>query len=179
MSIDKFMYVMLNPIAVDRRIRLQYLQSEVVDHVSKLRHPLAREALRLHGIEQAMEITSMADLPARAGVGSSGSYLVALLTALRAYKREPASLQDIAEEACHLEIDILGEPVGKQDQYMATFGGLSILEIARDGQVTVSSVTLSTSSIHDFVANTQVYCPRVERKASDILNDENTEAQQR
>lgn len=178
MSIDKYMYVMLNPSVVDRRIRLQYLQSELVDHVSKLRHPLAREALRLHGIEQAMEITSMADLPARAGVGSSGSYLVALLTALRAYKREPTSLKDIAEEACHIEIDILNDPVGKQDQYMAVFGGLRILEIAPNGEVAESCVPLPTSSIYDFVTNTHVYFTGVERKASQILQDQNTASQQ-
>lgn len=178
MSIDKYMYVMLNPTSVDRTIRLQYLQSEVVEHSSLLRHPLAREALRLHGIEEAMEITSMADLPARAGVGSSGSYVVALLTALRAYKRQPTSLRDLAEEACHIEIELLNEPVGKQDQYMAAFGGVTTLNIARDGTVDVRAVELSARAIHALVANTHLYYTGFQRSAAEILREQHTAALQ-
>jgi D-glycero-alpha-D-manno-heptose-7-phosphate kinase len=176
MAIDKYVNVILNPTVIDRRIRLQYLQSEVVEHVSQLRHPLAREALRLHGIERAMEITSIADLPARAGVGSSGSYLVAFLTALHAYGRRPATSAEIAEEACHIEIDLLGEPVGKQDQYMASFGGLRTLEIAPDGRVRVASVGLSPAALSDLISNMHVYYTGVERSASEILSDQNRAA---
>lgn len=173
MSIDKYINVIINPSALDRRVRLQYLQSEVVDHASKLRHPLAREALLLHGIEQAIEITSIGDLPARSGVGSSGSYLVALLTALHTYERRPASPQELAEEACQIEIERLAEPVGKQDQYMAAFGGLRVLEIARNGSVATSALPLSPGALHDFVARTLVYYTGIERRAPDILQAQN------
>lgn len=179
MSIDKYINVIFNPSAVDRRVRLQYLQSEVVEHASKLRHPLAREALLLHGIEEAVEITSIGDLPARAGVGSSGSYLVALLAALRTYERRPATPQDLAEEACYIEMERLHEPVGKQDQYMAAFGGLRILEIARNGTVATSTIDLPPGSLHEFVANTHVYYTGVERRASEILQSQNQAAQRK
>lgn len=177
MGIDKYVNVLLNPTVVDRRIRLQYMQSEVVDHVSLLRHPLAREALRLHGIESSIEITSVADLPARAGVGSSGSYLVAMLTALRSYRNRPCSLGELAEEACHIEIDVLREPVGKQDQYMAVFGGMRAIEIGRDGAVRVESVDLPLASIYELVARMHMYYTGVERSASQVLRAQDDAAQ--
>jgi D-glycero-alpha-D-manno-heptose-7-phosphate kinase len=177
-AIDKYVNVLLNPTVVDRRIRLQYLQSEVVEHVSELRHPLAREALRLHGIERAIEITSVADLPARAGVGSSGSYLVAMLTALHAYKRRPVGPALLAEEACHIEMDLLKEPVGKQDQYMASFGGLRTLAIERNGAVTTAGVELPTASLYELVSNMHVYYTGVQRSASAILGVQNEAARE-
>jgi D-glycero-alpha-D-manno-heptose-7-phosphate kinase len=129
MGIDKHMYIMINPPTVDRKIRLHYSHSETTDHVSKVRHELAREALRLHGIEDKMEVSSMADLPAGSGLGSSSCYLVGLLNALHHYRRDYVSLDKLAEEACHIELEVLGKPIGKQDQYMAAFGGLTVLEI--------------------------------------------------
>ena len=125
MGIDKYMYIMLNPPTMDDRIRLHYSRSETVDHVSELRHELAREALRLHGIERKIEISSMADLPDGTGLGSSSAYLVGLLMALRQFKRQHAPLQEVAEEACRIELDILGKRIGKQDQYLAVYGGLT------------------------------------------------------
>jgi D-glycero-alpha-D-manno-heptose-7-phosphate kinase len=178
LAIDKYVNVLLNPTVVDRRIRLQYLQSELVEHVSQLRHPLAREALKLHGIEAAVEITSVADLPAQAGVGSSGSYLVAMLTALHAYQRNPFGPALLAEEACHIEIDILKEPVGKQDQYMAAYGGLRTIEIDRNGSVTTASVNLPASSLYDLVGNMHVYYTGVQRSASAILEAQNVAARE-
>ncbi len=177
-ALDKYVNVVLNPSVVDARIRLQYLQSEVVDDVSLLRHPLAREALRLHGIEQAIELASIADLPARAGVGSSGSYLVAMLTALRAYKRQTCAPEVLAEEACHIEIDVLNEPVGKQDQYMAAFGGLRTLVIDRDGKVKTEIVPVSPWALYELVANMHVYYTGVERSASAILQAQNAATKQ-
>lgn len=173
MSIDKYIYVLVNPTPVDRRIRLQYLQSEIVENASCLRHPLAREALKMHNIMYALEITSIADLPARSGLGSSGSYLVAMLTAIHAYKHTPISLHDLAEEACKIEIEILHEPVGKQDQYMATFGGLRTLTIDQNGVVTVKPVVISPGAIYEFIANTHVYYTGIERSASEILEKPN------
>jgi len=131
MAIDKYMYVILNVPNADRLIRLHYTRSETVAHVDQLQHELAREALRAHGIHDAIEIASVADLPAGTGLGSSSCYLVGLLSAIRAYLLRPVPLQTLAEEACHIELDVLKPPIGKQDQYMAAFGGLAQLEIDR------------------------------------------------
>jgi D-glycero-alpha-D-manno-heptose-7-phosphate kinase len=172
MAIDKYMYIMLNPPIVDSKIRLHYSRSEVVDSVSELQHELAREALRLHGFENRLEISSMADLPDGTGLGSSGSYLIGLLTALHQFRRDHVPLQTIAEEACHIELDVLGKAVGKQDQYMAAFGGMTVLDIARDGRVAVSSVDLSSASLETFVANTHLYFTGHRRSAVEVLQDQ-------
>src|SRR3989449_9623335 len=107
MGIDKYMYVMTNPPGVDRKIRVRYSKTEIVDHVSQLEHELAREALRLHGIEDRMEIASMADLPAGTGVGSSGSYLGGLLSALYHYRRNFVRLETPAGGACRIQLKVL------------------------------------------------------------------------
>jgi D-glycero-alpha-D-manno-heptose-7-phosphate kinase len=174
MGIDKYMYIMLNPPTVDDRIRLHYSRSETVDHVDELQHELAREALRLHGIHRKMELSSMADLPDGTGLGSSGAYLVGLLTALHQYRRDHVSLQSIAEEACHIELNVLGRPVGKQDQYMAAFGGLTVLDIDRTGNVTVRPIAVSSGSLSAFVANTHLYYTGVRRSAMDVLRDQDS-----
>jgi len=173
MGIDKYMYVMINPPVIDSMIRLHYTQSEVVDHVSALKHDLAREALRLYGIENKMEISSIADLPAGTGVGSSSCYLVGLLTALSHYRREYVSLQTCAEQACNIELNVLGRGIGKQDQYMAVYGGLTALEIGMDGNVKVRSVEVGTSSIAALVSNTHIYYTGVRRDAAEVLAHQN------
>ena len=173
MGIDKYMYIMLNAPIIDAKIRLHYSRSEVVDHVSQLRHELAREALRLHGVENRIEVSSMADLPDGTGLGSSGAYLVGLLTALHHARREQVSAEAVAAEACHIELDILGKSIGKQDQYMAAFGGLTVLEIDRAGAVTVRRVTVPASSLEAFVANTHLYYTGHRRSAVEVLQDQN------
>lgn len=178
MGLDKYMYIMVNPPIVDAKIRLHYTRSETVDHVSELQHELAREALRYHGIESRMEISSMADLPEGTGLGSSAAYLVGLLTAIRSYRRDYTSLQSVAEEACEIEIDILGKSVGKQDQYMAVFGGMTVLDIQRDGAVDVRTVELPSGSIDAFVANTHLYYTGVRRQASDVLKHQHQAMQE-
>src|SRR5579875_1936585 len=173
MGIDKHMYIMINPPTSDRKIRLHYSNSETTDHVSQVRHELAREALRLQGIEDKMEVSSMADLPAGTGLGSSSSYLVGLLNALHHYRRDYISLDKLAEEACFIELEVLRKPIGKQDQYMAAFGGLTVLEIEKDGTVQVRSVELGSSSISALIANTHLYYTGVERNALGILAEQN------
>lgn len=173
MGIDKYMYIMLNPPIVDTKIRLHYSKSEVVDEVSELKHELAREALRLHGFTRKMEISSMADLPDGTGLGSSGAYLVGLLTALHHYRRDYVSMQVVAEEACYLELDVLGKGIGKQDQYMAAFGGLTVLDISTDGTVRVRPIELSSSSVDEFVVNTHLYYTGLRRSAEDVLREQN------
>ena len=174
MGIDKYMYVMLNPPGVDRKIRLHYSQSEVVEHVNEIRHELAREALRFHGIEDRMEISSMADLPAGTGVGSSSSYLVGLLAGLHQYRRDYVPLQTLAEEACHIELNVLKKGIGKQDQYMAAFGGLTVLDIARDGTVNVKTVHLRGGDLATFLAHTHIYYTGLVRDAAEVLSNQHT-----
>jgi len=172
MGIDKYMYVAINPPAIDRKIRVKYSKSEVVDHPDQLQHELVREALKRHGIYSRMEIASVADLRAGTGLGSSSCYLVGLLAALRCYKRELCGLNELAEEACAIEIDVLGKGIGKQDQYMAAFGGMTILDISRDGSVAVRSAKINSSSITDFLANTHLYWTGVRRSAPEMLRDQ-------
>ena len=172
MGIDTFMDIMVNPPTMDSKIRLHYSRSETVDHVAELQHDLAREALRFHGIEEKIEVSSMADLPAGTGLGSSSAYLVGLLTALHQYRRWHVPLQSIAEEACHIELDVLGKRIGKQDQYLAAFGGLCVLEIAPDGVVSVRTIELPSGAIHDFVANTHLYYTGTRRSAVEVLRDQ-------
>jgi len=173
MGIDKYMYVMTNPPTVDNKIRLHYSQSETVDHVGELRHELAREALRFHGIKEKMEVSSMADLPAGTGVGSSSCYLVGLLTALHHYRREHVSLQILAEEACHIELTVLKKGIGIQDQYMAAYGGLTVLEISADGKVKVRSAELGGSSLAALVSSTHIYYTGLRRNTIEVLTDQN------
>ena len=177
MGITQYMYVMINPPTIDRMIRLHYTQSETVFHVSELQHELAREALRYHGIEDKMEISSMADLPAGTGLGSSSCYLIGLLTALHHYRRDYVSLQTLADEACDIELNILKKGIGKQDQYMAAFGGLTRLDIAKDGKVTVKSIGMDTSAIAEFVANTHIYYTGFRRDAVAVLSEQNNAMQ--
>jgi D-glycero-alpha-D-manno-heptose-7-phosphate kinase len=177
MALDKFMYISTNRPQIGNKIRLHYSTSEVVDHVSELRHELAREALRAHGIEDSFEVASIADLPAGTGLGSSSCYLVGLLNALHHDRRDYVSLQALAEEACHIELEVLGQPIGKQDQYMAAFGGFSVLEIARDGTVAVTQLQPSSSDIAEFVSHTHIYYTGAQRDAREVLADQNAAMQ--
>jgi D-glycero-alpha-D-manno-heptose-7-phosphate kinase len=174
MGIDKFMYVAFNVPYADRKVRLHYTESETVDRVEDLRHELAREALLAHGIHDAVEIASVADLPAGTGLGSSSCYLVGLLAAIRAYLLRPSSVEDLADEACRIELDVLRKPIGKQDQYMAAAGGLTEIHIAPDGTVRLERISLPSYAIADFVANTHLYYLNVQRKTTDILADQSS-----
>ena len=173
MGLDKYMYLSVNRPIVGNKVILHYTQSEVVDDVSELRHELAREALKINGVHNNFEVSSLADLPAGTGLGSSSCYLVGLLNALHHDRRDLISLQNLAEEACHIEIDVLKEGIGKQDQYMAAFGGLTILDIARDGQVKVRQLQPSSSDIAEFVAHTHIYYTGAQRDAREVLADQN------
>lgn len=172
MGIDKYMYVAINPPVVDNRIRVKYTKSETVAHPDELRHELAREALKRNKIFSRMEVTSMADLQSGTGLGSSSCYLVGLLSALRTYRCDVCTQKELAEEACDIELNALKQPMGKQDQYMAAFGGMTILEIDKQGEVTIRSARVNSSSLTDFLANTHVYFTGVQRRAAEILTDQ-------
>src|SRR5690606_35754869 len=104
---------------------LKYSKMERVTKLSEIQHPILRESMRLVGVDRSVEIASMADIPAGTGLGSSGSFTTALLKALHTYRKNIIHPRELAEQACHVELDLLGEPIGKQDQYIAAFGGLT------------------------------------------------------
>lgn len=148
-AIDKYVYVTVNRPASDDLIRLKYSRSEEVNHVHELEHDLVRASLTELELTHNLEIASMADVPAGTGMGSSGSYLVALLMALHTLKRDHQPKWELAEQACHIEIDLAGHPVGKQDQYVAVWGGLNCFEVSRDGGVTVTALKVPTYALED------------------------------
>ncbi len=173
MGINKFMHVCLNRPMIDDWVRLHYTQSEQVSDAGELKHELAREALLRHSLRNSIEISSLSDIPAGTGVGSSSCYLIGLLNAIHAFKRDFIPLQSLAEEACDIELNTLNKGIGKQDQYMATFGSLTTLDIAKNGQVKVNRVDLSESAQAEFCANTHIYYTGVRRGAEDVLKDQN------
>jgi len=168
-GIDKYVYIYVNRPCADDLIRIKYSTYEEVSCVEQVRHDLVQPALRLLDINRRVEIVSMADVPAGTGLGSSGAYLVALLTALYALKREHVPLQTLAEHACHIEMNMAGHPVGKHDHYLAAFGGLTCLEIEPDGKILVSALDLPHQTLDDLHANTLLYFTGKRRSSRQIL----------
>ena len=177
-AINKYMFIYLNRPIVDDLIRLKYSKSEIVESVDQVQHEIAREAMRMMGVEKALEIISMADVPAGTGLGSSSCYAVGLLHALHTMKREHIPLQVLAEEACHLEIEKLGKPIGKQDQYMATFGGLTVLDIDKDGKVDVRKADVSDETVDDLNRNLLMFYTHTSRSADKILSEQSRGARE-
>ncbi|MBW1973558.1 MAG: galactokinase [Deltaproteobacteria bacterium] len=171
-GINKYMFINLNRPIIDELVRIKYTKTEIVNHRDQLQHDIAREALKLMGIEKAIEIISIADIPAGTGLGSSSCYAVGLLNALHTLKREYIPLHDLAEEACDLEINKLGKPIGKQDQYMAAFGGLTVLDIRKDGYVKVKPARVPDSTIDDLNKNLLMFYTGTSRSADVILSEQ-------
>ncbi len=171
-AINKYVYISLNRPQVDDLIRVKYSKSETVEDLNEVQHELVREAMRLTGVERGVEIVSMADVPAGTGMGSSGSFIVALLRALHALRREYVPPHQLAEEACHIEIDMAGSPVGKQDQYVAAFGGITCFEIAQDGKVADTRVNFTNHQLDELRSNLLLFYTGIERRALDILEDQ-------
>jgi D-glycero-alpha-D-manno-heptose-7-phosphate kinase len=167
-AIDKYIYITLNK-RFEKSIRVSYSATEIVDEVEQIQHPIVREALRLLKIESGIEITSIADVPSKTGLGTSSAFTVGLLNALHAFKNEKVNAKDLAEEACFLEIELLKEPIGKQDQYLAAFGGVHCLEIDRLGSVKVTPLHLSDDAIDQLESNTLLFYTGIRRSASEVL----------
>ncbi len=168
-TIDKYMFLSVNTPIIDDKIRVRYTKSEMVDHVDQVQHTLAREALRHFGVTNGIEIVSIADIPAGTGLGSSSCYLVGLLNALHTLMQSQASPQYIAEEACYIELEVLKKPIGKQDQYMAAFGGLTVLDIACDGKVNVTRLDLNVDLLEALEHNILMFYTHDTRDATSIL----------
>jgi D-glycero-alpha-D-manno-heptose-7-phosphate kinase len=150
-------------------IRLSYSQMEIRDNIDEIQHRIFREALRLVGISKNIELHSTADVPANSGLGSSSCFTVALLNALHTYNGDYINKKDLAEEACHVEIDILGEPIGKQDHYMAAFGGITCLTFDKNGDVLVEPLHISEETFDQLEGNLLYFFTGKERSASEIL----------
>lgn len=168
-SIDKYMYIALNK-KFDGRIRISYTKTEEVEYPSQVEHPLVREALSLLKIEGGLEIASMADIPSKgSGLGSSSAYTVGLLNALYAYKNQFASKEKLAQQACEIEIDRCGEPIGKQDQYAAAYGGLNLIRFHPDHSVSVDPVICKPEIKQQLEDSTLIFFTGRTRSASAIL----------
>lgn len=171
-AINKYVFININRPSADEFIRVKYSRYEQVKTVDEVQHELVREALKMLDLGGSLEITSMADVPAGTGMGTSGSYLVALLVGLHDLNRNHVPTWQIAEEACHIEIDLVGHPVGKQDQYVAAFGGLTCFEIERDGRVRVGPLRVASHVVEDLRANTLLFYTGMTRRSLDILEDQ-------
>jgi D-glycero-alpha-D-manno-heptose-7-phosphate kinase len=178
-AIDKYIFVIVKE-RFDDRIRIGYSRTEMVDGVDDIEHELAREAMRKVGIGCGIEISTMADIPSEgSGLGSSSSVTVGLLHALYAYKGELVTPERLAREACEIEIDILGKPIGKQDQYIAAYGGLRLIEFASDESVNVRSVPLSDERRRRFGESLLLFYTGVTRKADHILSEQRSNIESR
>jgi D-glycero-alpha-D-manno-heptose-7-phosphate kinase len=170
-AINKYVYIGINPTFVPDYF-LKYSALERADRIDDVQHPLIREALRSVGVEPGVEIVSMADIPSGTGLGSSGTFTVGLLRALYAFKREHITAGALAEEACRIEIDVLAQPVGKQDQYIAAFGGLTCFEFHPDDRVTVSPLAIANTTLHDLEEHLLLFFTGYARSAASILQDQ-------
>ena len=168
-AIDKYTFITVNRRKLDTLIRASYSTTEIVDSVDRLQHPLIREALRLLGIDGGVEITSIGDVPGGSGLGTSASFTVGLLTALHALKREHISQHQVAEEACRIELEILDEPVGKHDQYIAALGGITCLDIDRTGHVSAFPAAIGEDLLEEFERNILLFYTGRSRRASRVL----------
>src|SRR4051812_541761 len=178
-AIDKYVYITLHQTFFEDLI-IKYSQLERVRTLDQIQHPLIREALRLADQEASyLEITSMSDIPAGTGLGSSGSFLTALLHALHLHTKTIVPRQELAEQACHIEIERLGEPVGKQDQYIAAFGGLTCFEFQPNGTVGVSPLKISSEALANLEDNLTLFYTGFTRSASEILRDQDTRSKQK
>jgi D-glycero-alpha-D-manno-heptose-7-phosphate kinase len=169
-TIDKYMFIFVHPFS-DERIQVKYSRTELVKNVDEIKHPIVREALKKLGII-GIDINSIADIPAGTGIGSSGAFTVGLLNALYAYCGKNTAKQYMAKEACEIEIDILGEPIGKQDQYSAANGGLNLIKFNPDDTVDVEPVMMPQDKYRELENNLLFFYVGGARPAREILTDQ-------
>ena len=170
-AINKYTFVSLNRTFTPGYL-LKYSEMERVDKIDQIDHAIIREVLRCHDLDPALELVSVADIPTGTGLGSSGTFTVGLLRAVYAQRREHVASADLAEEACSIEIDVLGRAVGKQDQYIAAFGGLTCFDFQKDGSVHVSPLHISSETMHDLEEHLLMFFTRFSRNAEGVLQDQ-------
>lgn len=170
-AIDKYVYVILNK-RFDDKIYISYSRKEIVDHVDEIQHELVREALKITGLEKGIEIAIMADIPSSgSGLGSSSSLTVGLLNAFYTYKGIQVPAEQLAQEACEIEIERCGKPIGKQDQYIAAYGGLNYFEFNSDGSVIVTPINIGPLKQH-WGASMMLFFTNITRSADVILKEQ-------
>jgi D-glycero-alpha-D-manno-heptose-7-phosphate kinase len=176
-AIDKYLYVnVMRPFS--EGIYLKYSQLEHVEKIADVRHPIIREALHMLGfLTPQVEIITLADIPAGTGLGSSGSFTTALLKALYTHRKRHLHQEELAELACHIEIDRLGEPIGKQDQYIAALGGVTCFTFHKDDKVTATPLGISMDTMFNLEDNLLLFFTGFSRSASDILKDQQVKSQ--
>lgn len=178
-AIDKFIYVTIKS-RFDHLLRVGYTKTEMVDSLDEIQHELIREALRKTGIKAGVEVTTMGDIPSEgSGLGSSSTVTVGALHALYAYLGELPSAEQLAREACEIEIDTLGAPIGIQDQYIAAYGGFRFIEFKTSGQVCVERVSLDENRQRRLNDNTMLFFTGMTRKANRILSEQKTNIRDR
>jgi len=171
-AIDKYVYITLHHNFTAEFI-VKYSRLERVKTVEEIQHPIVREALKLAGLQEAgLEITSMADIPAGTGLGSSGSFTTALLKALHAHQKNSVAPAQLAEQACEIELDRLREPIGKQDQYIAAYGGITCLKFLPGGKVEAWPLKISEETVHNLEDNLLLFFTGYSRSASNILKEQ-------
>src|SRR4026209_1657675 len=171
-AIDKYIYITVHRRFVDGFL-LKYSHLEEVSSIDEIEHPIIREALKLAGVsERNLEIASMADIPAGTGLGSSGSFTTALLKALHALRKNLVHPAELAEQACHIELEKLGEPIGKQDQYIAAYGGITCFRFMPNGQVEAWPLKISEETLYDLEDNLLLFFTGYSRSASAILQEQ-------
>lgn len=169
-TIDKYIYITVNK-KFDKRIRATYSKTENVNTVNQVEHPLIRECMKKVGIKGGIEVTSMADIPSEgSGLGSSSAYTVGLLNALYAYLGKHASAKQLAKEAAEIEIEVLKEPIGKQDHYIAAYGGLQHIQFNSDESVFVDPIICLTETKKEFEKRLLLFYTGITRSASTILS---------
>ena len=177
-TIDKYMYISSHQFFEPDKIRVKYSKTETVNSISELDHPILREALTMLDIEGGIEVSSIADVPAGTGMGSSSSFTVGLLHNLHAAKGIMVNKEKLAQGACEIEIEKLGEPIGKQDQYAAAYGGLNVIEFLENGNVNVDPLHLRQETYDALQENLLMFYIGNQRKASDILSEQKKNSQQ-
>lgn len=170
-AINRYVYVAVNS-NFENKILLKYSQIENCDRIEDIRHPLLRECLRACGVSDSIEVSSMADIPAGTGLGSSGAFTVGVLKALKLFRHVSATNESIAQEACRIEIEILGEPVGKQDQFIAACGGINTFTFKDSGEVLIEALRLDPLVRLKLEENLLLFYTGLKRSASDALRDE-------
>lgn len=173
-AINKYMFININVPAIVDKIKIAYSRVEVVDtdKIESIQHEIVREALLWMGYRHPLEISSMADLSAGTGMGSSSSYTVGLWKGLNTLLRRDISHHTLAEEACELEIVRVGKPIGKQDQYAAAFGGIILMHIDRSGEVAVSPLQLDNEIVYELEHRLMMFYTSIERDANEILGEQ-------
>ncbi|HEX4697136.1 MAG TPA: galactokinase [Candidatus Udaeobacter sp.] len=177
-AIDKYVYITVHRRFVDGFL-LKYSHLEEVETIDEIQHPIIREALKLAGVqERNLEIASMADIPAGTGLGSSGSFTTGLLKALHALRKNLVHPSELAEQACCIELEKLGEPIGKQDQYIAAYGGITCFHFLPDGSVRASPLNISEDTLLDLEENLLLFFTGYSRSASKILQEQHDKSLQ-